>query len=142
MTAQNIEGIVRGCDLVLDGTDNMETRFLINDACLKTGVPWIYGGALGSVGMTMTIIPHKTPCLRCFVDCAPAPGTMPSCDTEGVLSAVTGTIASTQSAEALRLLMGLEPAAGILYVDLWERDFSEVDFERNTDCPACWDGQI
>ena len=137
VTTRNVEEIVNGADVVLDGTDNIETRLLINDACLKAGIPWVYGGALGSVGMTMTIVPHKTPCLRCFIDEAPAPGTMPSCDTEGVLSAITATIASVQSTEALRLLIGLEPTGGILYIDVWQREFLNMDFERREDCPAC-----
>jgi len=137
VTTRNVEEIVNGADVVLDGTDNIETRLLINDACVKSGIPWVYGGALGSVGMTMTIVPHKTPCFRCLIDQAPAPGTMPSCDTEGVLSAITATIASVQSAEALRLLVGVEPVGGILFIDVWLRDFSNLDFERREDCPAC-----
>lgn len=137
VTPQNIEDIIRDNDIILDGTDNLETRLLINDACLKAGIPWIYAGALASMGMAMTIVPHRTPCLRCLIDQVPAPGTMPSCDTEGVLSMVTGTIASIQSAEALRLLIGLEPTPGIVYVDVWERTFDTLKIERRPDCPAC-----
>lgn len=137
VTPRNVEEIVKGSDIVLDGTDNLETRLLINDACLKAGVSWIYAGALGSIGMTMTIVPQQTPCLRCLIDQVPAPGTIPSCETEGVLSMTTGTIASIQSAEALRLLVGLGPTPGIVYVDVWRREFDNIDLDRRADCPAC-----
>ncbi len=137
---RNIEEVIKGSNLVLDGTDNLETRLLINDACLKNRIPWIYAAVLGSIGMSMTIVPHQTPCLRCHLDHIPAPGTIPSCDTEGVLSMTTGTIASIQSTEALRLLTGLEPAPGILYLDVWQREFETIHFERNPNCPACGAG--
>lgn len=137
VTAGNIERIIGGCQVVLDGTDNLETRFLMNDACLKAGIPWVYGGALGASGMTMTIVPGKTACLRCLVDQPPPPGAMPSCDTEGVLGAITGTIASIESAEALKLLVGAEPRAGILHVDLWDGEFREAELEPRPGCPAC-----
>ena len=137
VTADNIERMIADCQVVLDGTDNLETRFLINDACLKAGIPWVYGGAVGASGMTMTIVPHKTPCLRCLVDHPPPPGAMPNCDTEGVLAAITSTIASIESAEALKLLVGAEPRAGILHVDIWDGEFREAGLERRPDCPAC-----
>jgi molybdopterin-synthase adenylyltransferase len=141
VTANNIEEVLAGCQLVLDGTDNLETRFLINDACVKAGIPWVYGGALGAAGMSMTVVPGKTPCLRCFIGEAPAPGTMPSCDTEGVLAAVTGVVASIECAESLRLLVGLEPKQSIVFVDVWEREYSEFRIERRPDCPACGEGR-
>ncbi len=134
---RTIEEIIKGSDLVLDGTDNLETRLLINDACLKNKTPWIYAAVLGSVGMTMTIVPQQTPCLRCHINGMPAPGTIPSCDTEGVLSMTTGTIASIQSAEALRLLIGAEPTEGLFYIDIWQRDFETFHLKRLPDCPAC-----
>jgi len=137
---RNIEGIIKGSDLVLDGTDNLETRLLINDACLNSKIPWIYAAVLGSVGMTMTIAPNITPCMRCHINDMPAPGTVPSCDTEGVLSMTTGTIASIQSAEALRLLVGLEPTKGLFYIDIWQREFDTFYLERLPDCPACGKG--
>ncbi|MCL4396233.1 MAG: ThiF family adenylyltransferase, partial [Chloroflexi bacterium] len=80
VNAENIEEQVRGATLVMDGTDNFETRFLVNDACVKHGVPWIYAGAVASYGMTMTIVPHETACLRCLFERDPAPGTLPTCD--------------------------------------------------------------
>jgi molybdopterin-synthase adenylyltransferase len=125
--------------VVLDGTDNLETRFLLNDACVKTGTPWVYGGALGATGSTMAIVPGKTPCLRCLIADLPPPGAMLSCDTEGVLAAVTGVIGSLESAAALRILVGadVQIPARLLTVDVWERDLQAVEVERRPDCPTC-----
>ena len=141
VSARNIEQFVAGSSLVMDGLDNLETRFLINDACVKTGTPWIYGGAVGSVGATMSIVPGKTPCFRCLVYQEPPPGSMPSCDTVGVLSAITGTVASLECAEALRLLTGHEPSRTVLCIDVWEREFRELEIERQPDCPVCGEGK-
>ncbi|MBM3187523.1 MAG: thiazole biosynthesis adenylyltransferase ThiF [Chloroflexi bacterium] len=141
VSADNVERVIEGSTVVLDGTDNLETRFLLNDACLKTGMPWIYGGALGSTGNTMTIVPGETPCLRCLIGQAPPPGSMPSCDTEGVLAATTGVVASIESAEALRLIVGYPPRSGVLCIDVWEREFIDVGLDRRPDCPACGLGE-
>jgi molybdopterin/thiamine biosynthesis adenylyltransferase len=137
VTPRNVEQLLAGSDVVLDGTDNLETRFLINDVCIKLNIPWVYGGALGAMGSTMTIVPGRTACLRCLIDHAPPPGVMASCDTEGVLAAVTGVVASVECAEALKLLTGHTPQGGLLNIDVWERDFREVEVERRRDCPAC-----
>ncbi len=137
VTPRNVEQLLAGSDLVLDGTDNFETRFLLNDVCIKLDLPWVYGGALGATGSTMTIVPGQTPCFRCVVDPAPPPGVMASCETEGVLGAITGTIAAIESVEALRLLTGHAPRGSLLNIDLWERDFYEAKVERRPDCPAC-----
>src|SRR5664280_516584 len=101
VTAANVEGFVAGADVVLDGTDNFETRYLINDACVKLGVPWIYGGAVGSTGMSLTVIPGDTACLRCLSPTPAASGTTATCATVGVLasavvivSSITGTAAT------------------------------------------------
>lgn len=133
----NVIRTLRGADLVLDGTDNMETRLLVNDACLSLGIPWVYGAALGAQGNAMTIVPGKTPCLRCLISDAPAPGTMPTCDSEGVLAPVTGIIGAWESAEALRLLTGQPPRQGVLLVDVWHGDMQIIGLERRPDCPAC-----
>ena len=142
VAAPNIEQVIAGCNLVMDGLDNMETRLLINDACVKTCTPWIYGGAVASHGATLTIIPGKTPCFRCIIDQVPAPGTMPSCDTVGVLAATTGAVASIECAEALRLLTGHEPTGSMLCIDIWDRDFHDLEIERRPDCPACGAGNF
>jgi adenylyltransferase/sulfurtransferase len=133
----NTEATLRGADLVLDGTDNIETRLLINDACLKLGIPWVYGAALGAQGNAMTILPGQTPCLRCLIPDAPPPGAMPTCDSEGVLAPITGLIGAWEAAEALRLLTGQPPRPGLLLADVWQGDVRVVELERRPDCPAC-----
>ena len=103
---RNIEGFIQDVDLVLDATDNFETRFLINDACFKHRKPWVYGAAISGYGMTMNIIPGQTACFRSIVSSLPPSGTVDTCDTVGVLNAVTGVIGSIQSNEAIKLLLG------------------------------------
>lgn len=141
VTALNGERLISSADVILDGTDNLETRFLINDLALKTMKPWIYGAVLGSEGMTMTVIPRRTPCLRCLIPEAPQPGTLPNCDTEGVLSAVSALIASVQSAEALKILTGSDPRQSLLRIDVWAGEFLELSLSRRPECPACGRGE-
>src|SRR5947199_7122133 len=102
----NILELVEDADLILDGTDNFEIRYLINDAAVKLGKPWVYGGSIGSHGQTMTILPGETPCLRCVFEAGPAPGEAATCETAGVLSPIVNIIASFQAAEAFRILTG------------------------------------
>ena len=102
----NILDLVGDADLILDGTDNFETRYLINDAAVKLNKPWIYGGVIGSEGQTMTIVPGKTPCLRCLIETAPPPGMTPTCETAGVLGPAVAVIASFEAIEAIKLLAG------------------------------------
>ena len=90
----NVEDLIRGATLVMDGADNFETRFLVNDACVKLNIPWIYGACVGSYGLSMVILPHETPCLRCVFETAPPPGTTPTCDTAGGISPIVNIIAS------------------------------------------------
>lgn len=96
--AENIEELIEDVDLVLDGTDNFETRYLINDACVKHDKPWIYSGAVGSYGSSMTILPHRSACFRCVFANAPPPGTLPTCDTAGVIGPIVNLIGSLSSA--------------------------------------------
>src|SRR5712692_5055259 len=102
----NIERLIENCDVVIDGTDNFATRYLINDACVKHNVNWIYGAAVGSYGVTMTIRPNITPCLRCVFEEAPPAASAPTCDTSGVIMPIINVVAATQVAEALKLLTG------------------------------------
>src|ERR671920_1443421 len=102
----NVERLVEGCDVVLDGTDNFATRFLVNDACVKRGVAWVYGAAVGSYGVTMTVRPNVTPCLRCVFGEVPAAGSAPTCDTAGVIMPLINVVAAVQTSEALKLLTG------------------------------------
>src|SRR5262249_5202042 len=102
----NILELVGDADLILDGSDNFEVRYLINDAAVKLGKPWVYGGCIGGHGQTMTIIPGQTPCLRCVFEAAPAPGEAGTCETAGVLGPIVNIIASFQATEALKILAG------------------------------------
>jgi len=140
---RNVEEIIEGMDLVLDGTDNFETRYLINDACVKHDTPWIYGGAVGSYGMTMNIIPRQTPCLRCLFVQIPPPGTIPTCETAGILGAIPALIGAIEANEALKLLTGKgKPNAGLIHIDLWENTFELFQVARQENCPACEQGRF
>lgn len=136
----NIEELIRDADVVLDGTDNFEVRFLLNDAAVKHGKPWVYGAAVGAHGVQMTIIPGQTPCLRCVFPEMPAPGTSPTCDTAGVVLPIIATIVSYQIAEAIKILTGqFEKLHGsLLQFDLWQNTFTKLRLrQRTTDCPTC-----
>lgn len=138
VNVENIEDLIAGATLVMDGTDNFETRFLINDACVKNNIPWVYAGAVSSYGMSMTIVPHETACLRCVFQHEPAPGTLPTCDTAGVIAPIVNVMASIASAEALKFLVGSGTRnAGIINVDLWENSFEAFAIPRRADCVTC-----
>jgi molybdopterin-synthase adenylyltransferase len=139
---KNIEEIIADADVVLDGTDNFETRFLINDACVKTNTPWIYGAAVGSYGLTMTVLPHETPCLRCVLEALPEPGTGETCDTAGVLMPVISIIASIQASEAIKILTGQKERlhGSLVRVDVWDFQMNKIglaNFPGQSDCPVC-----
>jgi molybdopterin/thiamine biosynthesis adenylyltransferase len=141
LTSQNAEHLLADVDLVLDGTDNYQVRFLINDVCVKHNIPWIYGGAVSAHGMSFVILPGQTPCLRCLFDSVPAPGTTPTCDTVGVIGPIIHVIASLQATEALKYLSGntsvISPYA--ISVDLWNQQFRQTDLAnaRRANCPCC-----
>lgn len=142
----NIERFCEGMDIVLDGTDNFETRFLINDAAVKLGLPWIYGGCVGAEGQTMTILPGETPCLRCLMPECPAPGSTTTCDTAGILSPIVGVIASIEAGEAMKILSGNRDAVSrsLTVVDLWKNQIRQMDVQGlrdQTDCPTCKHGE-
>ena len=142
VNAENIEELIDGATLVMDGTDNFETRFLINDACVKHNLPWVYAGAVASYGMTMTIVPHETACLRCLFNREPPPGTLPTCDTAGVIAPIVNVMASIASAEAIKFLVGAGTRnAGLINVDLWENTFDSFAVARRDDCVACGQGK-
>jgi molybdopterin/thiamine biosynthesis adenylyltransferase len=135
-----IEDIVLGSHLIMDATDNMETRFLMNDVSIKHNIPWIYGGAIRSRGMTMTIIPEKTPCLRClFHGSYEQHGE--TCDTVGVLGPLVHIVASYQAVEALKLLVGHDSSLqkDFMQLDIWYNDFDVMPLSSsmNETCPCC-----
>jgi adenylyltransferase/sulfurtransferase len=139
---KNIEELIAGADVVLDGTDNFETRFLINDACVKLNKAWIYGAAVGSYGLTMTVLPHETPCLRCVLETMPEPGTGETCDTAGVLMPIISIIASLQAAEAIKILTGQKEKlhGSLIRFDVWDFQMNKIslaNFAGQEDCPVC-----
>jgi molybdopterin-synthase adenylyltransferase len=143
----NIEGFIKDADLVLDGTDNFETRFLINDACVKLKKPWIYGAVIGSHGLTMNVIPGETACLRCVFESAPPPELTPTCDTAGIIAPASIIIASLESTEAIKFLTGnLKDLGNTLYsYDVWTRKSQSFKLEGlrdATDCPTCKQGKF
>ncbi|MFH2010424.1 MAG: ThiF family adenylyltransferase [bacterium] len=142
LTPRNAEALIRDVDLVLDGTDNFEARYLINDVCCKLGKPWVYGGVIGTTGMTMSVVPGSGPCLRCVFPEPPAPGTAPTCDTAGVLNTVPAIIASLQATAAYRILLGHPPESGrLLSLDAWTRRWHELTAPASESCPACVHGR-
>jgi len=134
---KNIEKIIKKSDIVLDGTDNMLTRFLINDACVKKNKPWIYGGAIETEGMTMNIIPHKTPCLRCLIENNPRPGSLPTCDTIGVLNTIPNVIANIQSTETLKIILNKDINYGLIVYNIWFHDFNNYNIKKRKNCKCC-----
>jgi molybdopterin/thiamine biosynthesis adenylyltransferase len=134
----NIERFCQGADVILDGLDNAATRFLINDVSLKHGIPWVYGGALATTGMTMTIVPGLTPCLRCIGASMADPANAPTCETAGILGPVPAIIGAIQAAEAMKLLIDPDQInRDLLMVDIWRTSFDRLRLERREDCPAC-----
>ncbi len=137
----NIESLVGdGIDLILDGTDNAETRYLINDVAIKLDRPWVYGAAVGVEGRAMLIVPGQTPCLRCVFENPPAAGELPTCDTAGVLATATAVIGSLQANLAIqRIVDPTHSAANLITADLWSMRFHTLDLTtaRRPDCPAC-----
>jgi molybdopterin/thiamine biosynthesis adenylyltransferase len=137
----NAEDLLGDVDLILDGTDNFSVRFLINDVSVKLGIPWIYGGAVASRGVSLTILPGQTPCLRCLFSQAPAPGTTETCDTAGVIGGIIHVVASYQATEALKLLISSMDRLNLHMQqwDLWFNHNSSINVAsaRKSDCPAC-----
>lgn len=139
VTPSNIEQLIEGSDVVIDGTDNFETRFLLNDACVKNSIPWIYGACVGSYGLIMPVVPGKGPCLRCLLPEIPAPGKSQTCDTVGVLNTIASTVSAIQCNEAIKLLTGNEALLmkGPLAIDLWSNAFRPLAANREGSCKTC-----
>ncbi len=154
----NIERFAEGADILVDGLDNFETRYLANDLAVKKGLPYVYGGAVGTSGMAYAILPHSvngdsaweklpggsraTPCFRCIFEEAPAPGESPTCDTVGVLGPAVSLIANFQASEALKILTGnLERVCPtMLNIDLWANSISQLKVghaREKGNCPCC-----
>ncbi len=163
---RNAERYLDGADVILDGLDNFETRYLLNDLAVRYGVPYLYGGAVGTGGMTMAILPHpqqrapeaarsrvrfaaeeSTPCLRCVFPDPPPPGVAPTCDTAGVLGPAVAVVAAHQAASAIKLLTGNVAAVdrSLLSIDVWDnaaRRFDVAEARRTGHCPCCVEGKF
>ncbi len=140
-TAENVMELIDGYDLVLDGSDNFPTRYLMNDACVMARKPLLFAGILGFFGQAMTILPGESACLRCLFPEPPPPGVLPSCAEAGVLGTVAGLLGLIQATEAIKFLLG---AGGLLtdrllMVDALSCNFSEMPVERNEVCSVCGD---
>jgi molybdopterin-synthase adenylyltransferase len=137
LTPANIEDLLENVDLIVDGTDNFETRYLINDWAVCNGKPWIYGAAVGSYGITMPVVPGRTCCFACVYP-EPPQGTQPTCETAGVLGSVTASIAAWQAASAIRILVGLPPVARMTTLDLWSGSARQVVMPpASPECMVC-----
>ena len=139
LSPANAEELLRGFSLLLDGTDNFETRFLLNDAAIKLGVPWIYAAAVASYGLTMSILPGETACLACMLETRAEHDAEETCDTVGVLGAAAGVIASIAAAEAIKLLAGKREALHrrLISFDVWSGRYQTMGVARNPECRAC-----
>jgi molybdopterin-synthase adenylyltransferase len=142
VSPENILGLCQGCDIILDGTDNFETRFLINEAAVKLQISWVYGGSIGAEGQTLTILPGQPPCFRCVMTEPPPPGTSPTCDTAGILAPIVNVIASIQSCEAIKILTGHMQFVRrtLTVIDLWDNQMRQLNLDRLRaagGCPTC-----
>ena len=144
LNSRNIRDFLGGFPLILDGTDNFETRFLINDFAVESGTPWIYAAAVASYGLTMVIRPGQTACLACLMDTGGAAGVEETCDTIGVLGPIVNLVASIEASEAIKLLSGNENNlhGRLISCDVWSGRFQSVRPERNPRCRACALGEF
>ncbi len=140
--AGNILSLCDGCDIILDGTDNFETRFLLNEAAIKLRLPWVYGGSIGAEGQSLTVLPGEPPCFRCVMNEPPPPGTSPTCDTAGILGPIVNVVASIQSCEAIKVLSGHQDivSRSLTVIDLWDNQMRQLNLDRLRSaggCPTC-----
>ena len=142
----NIRGLAEGVDLILDGTDNFEIRFLINDVSLELNIPWVYAGCISSHGQSMPIFPNETACLRCLIDSPPDAGSTETCDTAGILGPTVNVIASMQAMTAIKILAGRrqDVALSLTMIDVWDGTMRQMSVEKlrdNGNCEACKQGK-
>ena len=139
VTAANIVSLVTGMDVVIDATDNIETRYLINDACVQLGVPWVYGGVVGSTGIATTIVPGKTGCFQCLFPPSASPAPLPTSATHGVLGGAVVIVAANQWTQAIKILLGADVTdQGIYFFDVWTGEHqSSEPVPPVPDCPCC-----
>jgi adenylyltransferase/sulfurtransferase len=144
LMAMNVAELLGGIDVIVDGTDNFEARFLVNEFACRHGVPWVHGGAIGAEGRVMTVVPGRTACLRCLIPEPPAPGSLATCDTAGIIGPAALVVGAVEAAEAMKLVVGSGDKAGnrLLVCDLWENIWRTVDVSSlaTVGCPTCRGG--
>lgn len=144
LTAATAASLLGGVDTIVDGTDNFEARFLVNEWCCQHGLPWVHGGAIGAEGRVLTILPGRTACLRCLVPEPPAPGALPTCDTAGIIGPAALVVGAVEAAEVIKLLAGVhdKTTSRMLVCDLWENVWRTIDLSALAaqGCPTCRSG--
>jgi len=133
----NALSLAQGVDCIIDATDNLETRYLINEVAIKEGVPWIYGSVVGSQGMSMAILPGESACFSCFLPSPPSPGMLETCERVGIINSVVMIISGIQLTLFYRLIKGEERGGNLFAVDAWEGKFRKIKVKRGEECPAC-----
>lgn len=141
LTPANAVSLLAGVDVIVDGTDNLEARYLVNEVACRSRTPWVHGGAIGAEGRVLTVIPGQTACLRCLVPEPPPPGTLPTCDTAGIIGPAALVVGAVQATEAIKLLVGhaSTTAGRMLACDLWSFQWRVVDLAplAEAGCPTC-----
>jgi thiazole biosynthesis adenylyltransferase ThiF len=144
VTAEELEELVTNVDVMIDATDNFETRFIVNDIAQKHSIPWIYGACVGSYGLSYTILPSKTPCLSCLLQSIPLGGV--TCDTAGIISPAVSLVVSHQVTEALKLLVEDYESLrdGLVSFDVWKNEYSCMNVQklRKHNCPSCGENAL
>ncbi|MFT5291608.1 MAG: molybdopterin/thiamine biosynthesis adenylyltransferase [Planctomycetota bacterium] len=144
--AGNVSALAEGADLILDGTDNLPTRYLLNDLCVSTSRPWIYAGVVGAAGLVLPVLPALGPCLRCVFPEPPPPGVLPTCDSAGVILPAVGAVSSLAAGLALRILAAESPESWpqpkLIEIDVWNGVTRSLSADRDSACPACAKGEF
>lgn len=141
---ESIEMLTDGADLILDGTDNLHTRYLINDVAIQRSIPWIYGAAQAGTGMALSVLPPGRPCLRCVFDSPPDPGQLETCETAGIIGPLIAIVAGYQATEALKILTGNTEAVNrhLLTFDPWQNRFGQMKLASlDQGCVCCGEGK-
>jgi adenylyltransferase/sulfurtransferase len=144
VNADTVESLIAGADVVLDGADNFEVRYLLNEACVKAGIPWVYGGVLGTYGLVAPVLPGVTPCLRCLLGLMPPPGSVPTCETAGVLGTAVAVVAALEATEGFKILLERheEVLRSLTMIDVWHGDFERARTQKSSErCPVCDDAE-
>lgn len=137
LSEENVADVLDGTDIVLDGTDNMATRRVINSYCVKNSIPYVYGGVLGTYGMTLTIVPPVTPCLSCVFAHTAHEQELASCEQLGVISTIPAIIGAIQATEAIKVLLGADYSKDLIIYDVWTHSFDRVAVKKKKDCATC-----